>query len=70
MCFGKIPNGLESFAFFIACQNTVNGDGFIDTEDDSRGVEHEEHQDGEDKNQGKIGISLLVMQSFLDAFVA
>ena len=42
----------------------------MDTEDDSRGVEHEEHQDGEDKNQGKIGIFLLMMQSSLGYIIA
>ena len=48
----------------------MKGDGFIDTEDDSRGVEQEEHEDGEDKNQGKIGICLLMMQPLLNAFIA
>ena len=66
----KIPDGVESFSFFVACQDIVNSDGFIDTEDDSRGVKHEEHQDGEDKNQGKVGICLLMMQPFLDDFIA
>ena len=48
----------------------MNGGGFIDTEDDSREVEHEEHEDGEDKNQGEIGICLLMMKSFLDGFIS
>ena len=48
----------------------MNGGGFIDTEDDSREVEHEEHEDGEDKNQGEIGICFLMMKSFLDGFIS
>ena len=66
----KIPNGVKSSSFFAAVWDIFDGDGFIDTEKDSRGVEHEEHEDGEDKNQGKVGICLLMMQSFLTGFVA
>ena len=66
----KIPNGVESLSFFNACQNILNGGGFIDTEDDSRGVKHEEHEDGEDHNQGKIGICLLMIQPFLGGFIS
>ena len=66
----KIPDGVESFSLFIASQDIVNGGGFIDAEDDSMGVEHEEHQDGEDKNQGKVGISLLLNQPSLNAFIS
>ena len=65
----KIPNGVESFSFFNACQNIVNGGGFINTEDDSREVKHEEHEDGEDKNKGKVGICLLKLKTSLESFV-
>jgi hypothetical protein len=57
----KIPDGVKSFSFPNACQHILNGAGFVDTEDDSRKVKHEEHEDGEDKNQGKIGFCLLIM---------
>jgi hypothetical protein len=66
----KIPDGVESFSFLNACQHIFNGDGFIDTEDDSGGVEQEEYENGEDKNQGKIGICLLMMESSMDGFIA
>ena len=65
----KIPNGVKSFALFNAVQDIVDGGCFIDAEDDSRRVEHEEHEDGEDKNQGKIGIGRLMLQSSLNRFV-
>ena len=48
----------------------MNGDGLIDTDDDSRGMEHEEHENGGNKNQGKVGICLLLTKSPLDGFSA
>ena len=57
----KIPNGVESSSFFNACQNILNGGGFIDAQNHSREVENEEHEDGENQNRGKIGICLLMM---------
>ena len=57
----KIPNGVESFLFFNACQDILNCAGFVGTENHSWGVEYEEHEDGADKNQGKIGIYFLMM---------
>ena len=62
----EIPNSVEAFMLFIANEDIVNGGSFIDTDDDSRGVEEKEHHNGGNKNQGMIGICLLMFQPDFD----
>ena len=59
----KIPDGVKSFSFLAAQENTVNGDGLIDTEDDPGEVEQEEHDDGGNKNHRMVDIIILITQS-------
>ena len=56
----KIPNCVEAFMLFIAYEDILNGGSFIDTDDNSRGVEEKEHHNGGNENQGMIGIRLLM----------
>ena len=60
----KIPNGVEAFLFLVASEDILNGDAFVDTDDDSWGVEDEEHDNCRDEDQGIIGICLLMIQSY------
>ena len=62
----EIPNSVVAFMLFIAYEDIVNGGSFIDTDDDSRGVEEKEHHNGGNKNQGMIGICLLMFQPDFD----
>ena len=59
----KIPNSEVAFLFAHACEHILDSDGLVDTEDESGGVEHDEHDDGEDENHGVVGIKLLMAQS-------
>ena len=59
----KIPDGVKSFSFLAAQENIMNGDGFIDTEDDSGEVEEEEHDDGGNQNSGIVDNIILITHS-------
>ena len=45
-------------------------DSLVDTDDDSGCVEHEEHENSGNENQGKVSIVHLTRQSPLDGFIA
>ena len=64
----KIPNGVVAFLFAHACEHILDSDGLVDTDKDSGGVEHDEHDDGEYEYHGMVGIKLLMAQSLFYFF--
>ena len=64
----KIPDGVKSFSFLAAQENTVNGDGLIDTEDHPGEVEQEEHDDGRNKNKRMVDIIILTLSVWFCTF--
>ena len=66
----EIPDGVESLPLLAALEHILYGDGLIDTEDDSGGVEDEEHDDGEDENHREVDIIHLVISSFYNSLTA
>ena len=64
----EIPDSVVPLLLLLALENTLDSNGFIDADDDSGGVEHAEHEDGGDEDQGVIGIKFLMLQSHLHIF--
>ena len=64
----QIPNKKISFSLLCTFDKVLYGDCLIDTDDDARGVEDEEHDDSHNEDDGDVAIFLLLVNTVLGSF--
>ena len=60
----QIPNKKISLSLLCTVDKVLYGDCFIDTDDDARGVEDEEHDDSHNEDDGEVAIFLRLINTF------
>ena len=59
----KIPDKKVALPLLCTPHKVLDGDCLIETDDDTRGVEDEEHDHSDDENDGEIAVFLLLIYS-------
>lgn len=57
----KIPNVQEASAPFLTIDDALYGDRLVNTHQDPRSVEDEEHNDSDYENDGQVAVLLLLV---------
>ena len=57
-----------SFPLLCTPDQLLDGDCLIDTDDDTRGVEDKEHEDGHNEDDGEVAVFLLLVHTVSGRF--